>query len=123
MTIFCQNCGAANEDFAEFCASCGEKIAMERKEKAASSTSQANTTQTASSTSATKKLFRSRDNKMLTGLSAGLAKYYDMDVDMVRLLWVVFFVVSGGIVLLVYLIMAMAIPLEPETTATTTADI
>ncbi|NHJ86540.1 MAG: PspC domain-containing protein [Asgard group archaeon] len=119
MAVFCQNCGAANEDFAEFCASCGEKIAIDRKEKARSSTNQTNATQPTTSTE--KKLYRSRDNKMLTGLSAGLAKYFDMEVDIVRLLWVVFFVISGGVVLIVYLIMAMAIPLEPETT-TTSAD-
>jgi phage shock protein C len=51
---------------------------------------------------------------MLTGLSAGMAKYFDVDVDLVRILWVVGLFVSGGVVALVYLIMAAVIPLEPE---------
>ncbi|MCE7745674.1 MAG: PspC domain-containing protein [Candidatus Heimdallarchaeota archaeon] len=51
---------------------------------------------------------------MLTGLAAGLAKYFDMDVDLMRILWVVGFFVSGTTIAIVYLIMAAVIPLEPE---------
>ncbi len=106
MTTYCVKCGTANEGTAEFCVSCGENLKKEEKTKG--------TEKTTTTQSSEKKLYRSRTNKMITGLSAGLAKYFEMDVDLVRILWVIGLFVSGGVVALVYLIMAAAIPLEPE---------
>jgi len=106
MSVYCVRCGTANEETAEFCVSCGENLKKEEKKKEAKKETQTQTSE--------KTLYRSRTNKMITGLSAGLAKYFDMDVDLVRILWVVGLFVSGGIVAIVYLIMAAAIPLEPE---------
>ncbi|MGC9778549.1 MAG: PspC domain-containing protein [Candidatus Heimdallarchaeota archaeon] len=111
MTLYCPSCGAVNEEFAEFCANCGESLAKARDRKAENEKAKQEKT---SEGAKEKKLYRSRSNKMVTGLSAGLAKYLDLDVDLVRILWLIAFVVSGGVVLVVYLIMAMAIPLEPE---------
>ena len=116
MPLYCPNCGTANEEFAEYCASCGETLEKARikKEK-----SEPQATQTESSVpKEDKKLYRSRTNKMMTGLSAGMADYFDMEVDLVRILWIIAFAVSGGAIFLVYLILALATPLEPETTAT-----
>ena len=36
-----------------------------------------------------KKLYRSRKQQMLAGVCAGIAKYFDVDVTLVRLIWVV----------------------------------
>ncbi len=110
MTLYCPSCGAVNKEFAEFCAGCGEPLAKVRDRKVESEKAK----QEKTSDGTEKKLYRSRTNKMVTGLSAGLAKYLDLDVDLVRILWLIAFVVSGGIVLVVYLIMAMTVPLEPE---------
>ena len=113
MPLYCPSCGAANEEFSTYCASCGEDLSQAREKKDKShSTSQA---ASSASSAEEKKLFRSREDKMVTGLSAGLAKYLDMDVDLVRLLWVIGFIVTGGTAIAIYLIMAMVIPLEPET--------
>ncbi len=124
MTIYCSRCGAANEDFAEFCASCGEPTASAREAKEKTNEQFAQQ-QTVSSTQSTqeKKLYRSRKNKILTGLSAGLAEHFNLDVDIVRILWVVATFLSGGIVILIYFIMALVIPLEPETEVTTDSKI
>ncbi|HUT81261.1 MAG TPA: PspC domain-containing protein [Candidatus Bathyarchaeia archaeon] len=121
MTVYCAKCGAANEDFAEFCSSCGEvtAIAREVKEKAEADSAQQQTTYTSTQTNQEKKLYRSRKNKILTGLSAGLAEHFGLDVDIVRVLWVVAMLISGGIVVLVYFIMALAVPLEPVNEAST----
>jgi phage shock protein PspC (stress-responsive transcriptional regulator) len=105
MPVYCVRCGTANEETAEFCVSCGDSLKKEKK-KGTKEETQAQTSE--------KKLYRSRTNKMISGLSAGMAKYFDMDVDLVRILWVVALFVSGGVVALVYLIMAVTIPLEPE---------
>ena len=111
MTVFCPNCGAANEDFAEFCASCGESLAKARKAKG----KQSDVDKESSTTSyQAKTLYRSRDNKILTGLSAGIAKYSDLDVTLVRVLWIVALIVTGFVpVAVIYFIMAAVIPEEP----------
>ncbi|HUU78879.1 MAG TPA: PspC domain-containing protein [candidate division Zixibacteria bacterium] len=116
MSLYCPNCGTANEEFAQYCASCGEDLTVTHTKKGKAETS---TPQPESSTvKEEKKLLRSRTNKMITGLSAGLARYFDMDVDLVRLLWIIAFAITGGTVILVYFIMALAIPLEPEVVTT-----
>jgi phage shock protein C len=60
-----------------------------------------------------KKFYRSRDEKYIGGVSAGMAKYFNMDLDTVRILWLLFLVISGGTALIVYLILMIVIPLEP----------
>jgi len=106
MPLYCTKCGAANEEFAEFCVSCGDDLTKERKKKVDEKEESSQTSE--------KKLYRSRSDKMITGLSAGMAKYFGMEVDLVRILWVVAAFVSGGIVAVVYLIIAAVTPLEPE---------
>ena len=115
MALYCPSCGAANEDFAEFCASCGE--ALEKARKLKDENAKAKEEKTSESTEE-KKLYRSRTEKMVTGLSAGIAKYFDLEVDLVRILWIIAFAISGGAVIFVYLIMAAVIPLEPEEVST-----
>jgi phage shock protein C len=110
MTVYCPKCSAANEDFAEFCASCGEQIIKEEGKEKSEAAPESTEKKKPS------KLYRSRTDKMISGLSAGLAKELNMDVDLVRILWIVALVITGGTAALVYLIMWIAIPLEPETT-------
>ena len=43
-----------------------------------------------------KKLYRSRDNQMLGGVCMGLAHYFDTDVTLVRLIWVVLGLMGGS---------------------------
>jgi phage shock protein C len=62
----------------------------------------------------TRKLYRSRKNKMLAGVCGGLGDYFGIDATLVRILWVLLTVVSIGIGgILVYLILALVIPEEP----------
>lgn len=58
-------------------------------------------------------LYRCRHDKRLAGVSSGLAEYFDVDVSLVRVLWVlsIFF---GGLGILAYIILAIVVPLEPE---------
>lgn len=60
-----------------------------------------------------KKLTRTKDGStLLAGVCGGLAKYFNMDATIMRLLWVVFGLVSAGTALVVYLILALIIDVE-----------
>jgi len=61
-----------------------------------------------------KKLTRSRDDKMLCGVAAGIARYLDVDPTLVRLAWVVAILLPGpnAIIVLLYLVLCFVLPLE-----------
>ncbi len=62
-----------------------------------------------------KTLTRSKSNRMIAGVCAGLADYLNMDPTVVRLLFVLgFFAVHGGLVI-AYIIMAVVTPEETVT--------
>jgi len=61
-----------------------------------------------------KKLYRSRTERMLAGVCAGLAKYFNIDPTIVRLVFVVFFF-AGGAALLAYVILWIVVPLDNDT--------
>jgi phage shock protein PspC (stress-responsive transcriptional regulator) len=56
-------------------------------------------------------LFRIREGGMLGGVCNGLAAYFGVDVTLVRVLFVVFSVFTGGIGAAVYLVMLIVVPL------------
>jgi phage shock protein C len=60
-----------------------------------------------------KRLYRSRNQIMLGGVCGGLAEYFDVDVTIVRLLWVLAFF-AGGAGVLAYLVAWIIIPQEPS---------
>lgn len=59
-----------------------------------------------------KKVYRARHNRMVAGVCMGLSDYFDVDVTLVRLVWVLA-VLFGGSGLLAYLIAWIIIPEEP----------
>jgi phage shock protein C len=56
-----------------------------------------------------KKLYLSREKRILFGVCAGLAEYFEVDVLIVRLIFLAL-VFGGGSGLLIYIIMALLIP-------------
>jgi len=60
-----------------------------------------------------KKLYRSKTDKMIAGVCGGLAQYFAIDATLVRLLFAALVVFGVGAPLLIYLILAVVIPLEP----------
>jgi phage shock protein PspC (stress-responsive transcriptional regulator) len=56
-------------------------------------------------------LFRIREGGMLGGVCNGLAAYFGVDVTLVRVIFVVFSVFTGGIGAAVYLVMLIVVPL------------
>lgn len=59
------------------------------------------------------RLYRSRDDRMLAGVAAGLADYWDADPSLIRVVWVLLSIVSGGIGIVVYIVMAIVVPEDP----------
>lgn len=57
-----------------------------------------------------KTLTRSKSNRMIAGVCAGLGDYLNIDPTVVRLLFVLGFFTFNGAMLLVYLIMAIVTP-------------
>ena len=61
-----------------------------------------------------KKLYRSREHRVLMGLCGGVAKYFDIDPILVRLIYMVVTVITGifpGII--AYVLGIFIVPLEP----------
>jgi len=67
---------------------------------------------------ATKKLYRSRTDRWFAGVCGGLGDYFGIDPTLVRVLFVIFGLTFGS-GLLIYLILWLLIPIEPEATGET----
>ncbi|TAK35899.1 MAG: PspC domain-containing protein [Chloroflexota bacterium] len=61
----------------------------------------------------TRRLYRSRDNRMIAGVAGGLAEYFSVDPALVRVGIVLTALATGGAVVLAYIVMAIAIPQRP----------
>lgn len=61
---------------------------------------------------ASKRLYRSRTDRMLGGVCGGLGEYLDIDPTLVRVAWVVISLL-GGAGLLAYILCWIIIPEEP----------
>jgi phage shock protein C len=60
-----------------------------------------------------KKLYRSRNNRMIFGVCSGLAEFFGIDATIVRLIFVAGTLVWFGSFLLIYAIMFLVVPEEP----------
>lgn len=62
-----------------------------------------------------KKLRRSRQNNMIAGVVGGLAKYFDIDVTVLRIIYVLISIFSAAFPgIIVYLILWVIMPLEGD---------
>jgi phage shock protein PspC (stress-responsive transcriptional regulator) len=64
--------------------------------------------------SGSKVLVRRRDGRMLAGVCAGVADYFGLDVTLVRVIWAVVSVITGGAGVLAYLVAWIIIPDEGQ---------
>ena len=60
------------------------------------------------------RLYRSRRDRMLAGVAGGLAQMWGADPSLVRIIWALLVVFTGGVALLVYIVMAIVVPEEDE---------
>ncbi len=61
---------------------------------------------------ATKKLYRNTSNQMIGGVCSGLSEYLDIDLVIVRLIFVLL-LFFGGHGLLIYVILWVLMPIKP----------
>lgn len=97
--MYCVNCGGDLPETFRYCPQCG----------AASATQQSRTEIALPATRAT----RSRTDRKVAGVCAGLARYFGVDVTLVRILMVVFTIWPVGLGLLFYVVCWIVMPNEP----------
>ena len=59
------------------------------------------------------RLYRSTSDKWIAGVCGGLARHFNMDPVLVRVLWIVLLVFSLGIGIIAYLLMWLLVDKEP----------
>lgn len=60
-----------------------------------------------------KRLYRSRGDRRVAGVCAGIADYLGVDATLVRVAWVLM-AIAGGPGVLLYIVLAAIVPEEPE---------
>jgi phage shock protein PspC (stress-responsive transcriptional regulator) len=61
----------------------------------------------------TRRLYKSRQNRVIDGVCGGVAEYFDVDSTIVRLLWVLV-TLMGGSGFILYIIAMIIMPVNPE---------
>jgi phage shock protein C len=94
--MYCTSCGTQLQDTANFCSDCGCQTA--RKSSAPPR--------------APRRLYRLAYDKKWAGVCAGLARYLDVDVTLIRIAVVAAFFCSGGLVFLAYIVAIFIMPVD-----------
>ncbi len=94
MAVYCQRCGTGLPPSARFCSNCGAVVPVAPYIPA-------------------RQLVRPIAGRMVAGVCIGVAQTYGWDVALVRVLTVVGFFFSGGLVFVAYLAGWIGIPEEP----------
>jgi len=89
--MYCNYCGKVVQDDANLCAYCGTRVG---------------------SVAGRRKLMRARANRKIAGVCAGFAEYFDLDVTVVRVVWLIVALFGGG-GFLAYIIAWIIMPEEP----------
>jgi phage shock protein C len=90
--MYCNYCGKVIQDDSNLCAYCGKRVGA---------------------VAARRRLMRPRQGRKIAGVCAGFAEYFDLDVTLVRLVWLIASVMTG-IGLLSYPIAWIVMPEEPR---------
>ena len=98
--MICSSCQKNIADGSRFCYNCGAQQTVNGAPNVAAVTG------------GPKRLMRSSTDKKLGGVCAGLAEYFDMDITLVRVLWLLV-VLCGGTGILLYVILWIVLPVAP----------
>lgn len=61
----------------------------------------------------TDRLYRHPSDRVIAGVAGGLAAWLNLDPSLVRVAWVLLAIFSGGIFVIVYIVMMIIVPLPP----------
>jgi phage shock protein PspC (stress-responsive transcriptional regulator) len=61
-------------------------------------------------TAGTKRLFRDTDNALLAGVAAGLANYFGTEPVIIRIVFILLTIFSGGVGILIYIVLWLLVP-------------
>lgn len=64
--------------------------------------------------SVVKKLYRNTEDKLIAGVCSGLAEYFSIDISLIRVLAIVTGLLTGGTVVLAYIIALVLVPEKPS---------
>ena len=98
--MYCSTCGRQLEDEARFCSACGTPRGKVRPP--------------ADESSGEKKLGRPREGKMIAGVCAGVARYLEIDVTLVRIVWILVTIFPPIPGLIAYIVCWIVMPQDPE---------
>ena len=90
--MYCNFCGRTMPEEAVFCSACGRQLGARMPRRA---------------------LERAREGRKVAGVCMGFARYLDVDVTLVRLIWLVLAICSGGLGVVGYFVAWIVIPEEP----------
>ena len=102
--MYCTNCGTAIGGSDKFCRECACETKIGREARR----------QSASGYEAPRRLYRVTSDKRIAGVCSGLARYFEVDVTLVRLLVVAGTLFSGGLGLLAYIVAWIVMPRENQ---------
>lgn len=90
--MYCTKCGVEIHEADRFCSRCGNRTGVDAV------------------TNEPRALMLDKRNKKIAGVCAGFARYFEIDVVLVRVLWLAIALCSAGMGFLVYLAAWIVIP-------------
>ena len=94
--MFCTKCGVLLRDDDRFCSQCGNATALGRSVPLAA-----------------RPLRLDKANKKIAGVCSGFARYFEIDVTLMRVLWLAMTIITGGLGFFVYLAAWLIMPADP----------